>query len=502
MRRHLRLPAVAALLVLVGAAMVVGSLASDPTMRVTGVERPVNQGAGDLSDIRAHNSPTVARNPRDPDQLAVTSRIDTPAFSCALHASSDGGRRWRRTAVPIPAGEERKCYAPDVAFASDGTLHVSYVTLRGVGNVPNAVWVARSRDGGRTLEAPTRVAGAKAFGVRIATDPSRPSRLYLTWLQARELGALRFASTGNPIVLARSDDGGRTWRRTVRVSDPGRPRVLAASPAVGPKGQVYVLFLDVGEDRLDYEGGHEGFGGPAYAGPFQLVLARSRDGGLRWEESVVDRRIVPVARFIAFLPPVPSLAVDRDSGRVFAAFHDRRNGGPDAMLWTLDPGATGWRGPVRINDTDPGERTAQYLPQVAVAPDGRLDAVYYDRRADDDGVRNEVSLQSSHDDGRSFSPRLRLSSRSFDARIGAGSERGLPDIGSRIGLVADDAGALAVWTDTRSGTDASNKQDLLSRRVAAVPGGRLLHDGGLALLAGGVAASGIALMRRRRLSAR
>jgi hypothetical protein len=497
-RRQLSLTAVAALLLVVGGAMAVASLAADPALRAAGLEQPVNVGAGDLADIRANNSPTVARNPRDPDELAVTSRVDTPSFSCALHVSADGGERWRRTEVPIPRGEDRKCYAPDVTFAADGVLHLSYVTLKGVGNVPNAVWVTRSRDGGRTLESPTRVSGPKAFGVRIASDPARPRRLYLTWLQARELGSLRFASAGNPIVLARSDDGGGSWQAPVRVSAPERLRVLAASPAIGRQGEVYVLFLDVGDDRLDYEGGHEGFGGPPYGGRFSLVLARSRDGGGRWEESVVDRRVVPIARFIAFLPPFPSLAVDRESGRIYAAFHDRRDGSADAMLWTLERGAARWRGPSRINDTPTGDRTAQELPQLAVAPDGRLDAVYYDRRADPRNVRNEVSLQSSFDAGRTFSPRVRLSSRSFDARIGAGSERGIPDLGSRLGLVSDGDGAIAVWTDTRSGTDASNKQDLLAARASLVGGGTALRDGGLALVAGAVAALGLALVRRHR----
>ena len=62
-------------------------------------------------------------------------------------------------------------------------------------------------------------------------------------------------------------------------------------------------------------------------------------------------------------------------------------------------------GPTRVNDTKRRDGTAQYLPKLAVAPDGRLDVLYYDRRADPENLRNQVSLQSSFDHGESFTPR-------------------------------------------------------------------------------------------------
>ncbi len=501
----------AALLLLgAGALLISTAVQATPTPRVARGDLPVNAGAGNLGDISAHNSPTVARNPANRSNVAVVNRIDTPRFSCALHVSFDGGDRWEShvptatmsplavrggppnarfsdVPMPIPAGEEPKCYAPDVSFASDGTMYMSFVTLRGRGNVPHAVWIVTSTDGGRTLSRPRRVLGRRAFQVRLTVDPADPRRLSLTWLQAAGVALLRFTGPGNPIQHVRSDDGGRTWGAPVRVSSPARGRVVAPAPAVGPRGELYVLFLDLGEDRLDYEGGHQGLGGQPYRGRFRLVLARSTDGGRTWRESVVDDRIVPTERFLAFLPPFPSVAVDR-RGRVYAAFHDGRLGKADAWLWTLPPDASEWKEPVRINDTAERDGTSQYLPKLAVAPDGRLDVAYYDRRSDPRDVMNDVSFQSSFDGGASFTKRVRLTSRRFDSRIGFGSERRLPDLGNRIGLVSDGAGALAVWTDTRAGTVVSNKQDLSRTAVgfseADVP--RPVRDGlryGGALLA-------------------
>ena len=176
----------------------------------------VDSGAANPGDIRANNSPALAQNPRRPDELAIVNRVDTPAYACGLHVSRDGGAHWRRVAIPIPRGEEAKCYAPDVAFAADGTLHVSYVTLRGTANEPHALWVARSADSGRTLTAPVRVAGPLAFQARLTTDPRRPGRLYVAWLQPDTVGLYLFAATGNRIVVARSDDGGRSWGAPAR----------------------------------------------------------------------------------------------------------------------------------------------------------------------------------------------------------------------------------------------------------------------------------------------
>ena len=462
-----RLALAAALATAAAGALVVAGALEPGGARVAGAVAPVNGGAADPADIAANNSPSLARNPRRAANVVVVNRVDTPSFSCAAHVSFDAGARWRPTRLPFPAGEEDppRCFAPDAAFGPDGRLFVSFVTLAGAGNVPHAGWVTTSTDGGRTFAVPTRATGPLAFQLRLATDPVRAGRVHLVWLQATATGTLAFPDGGNPIVSARSDDGGRSWSEPVRVSSAARERVVAPAVASGSDGNLFALYLDVRDDRLDYHGAHEGRGGEPFAGRWSLVLARSSDSGATWSETVVDDQLSPTGRFVAFFPPSPSLAVDRERGRVYAAFHDGRGGDADVLAWASGDDGRSFGPAVRVNDTPAGDGTAQYLPRAAVAPDGRLDVVYYDRRADLAGRRNEVSLQSSGDGGRSFGPRLRISDRSFDAGIGFGSERGMPDLGSRLALDSSDEAALAVWTDTRAGTEASNKQDLARARV-------------------------------------
>jgi len=121
---------------------------------------------------------------------------------------------------------------------------------------------------------------------------------------------------------------------------------------------------------------------------------------------------------------------------------------------------------------------------------------------------NHVSLQSSFDEGASFVPALRLSSQPFSSRVGFGSKNDLPTLGSRLALVSTDDRALAVWTDTRAGDVATNKQDL-ARGVAAFsdparlsPGAKAgLRYGGivLMLLGLGMLAASLVGLRSKRL---
>lgn len=489
-------PALGLALVAVGVGLVLIAASAETGSALASAVGPVNLGAGDPLDITAHNSPSVVSDPRHPERLAVASRVDTPQFSCRLHVSSDAGDHWQPLPIPFPAGEEEppRCFGPDVAYGADGTLYLSFVTLKGAGNVPNAAWLSSSSDGGRTLSTPKRVIGPLAFQLRVMADPAVAGRLHLSWLQAGGTATLGFPEAGYPILTARSDDGGGTWGEPVQVSPPGRGRVVAPVPATGPSGELYVAYLDLGEDSLDYHGGHEGKGGDPYPGRWALVLARSGDHGRSWAESVVEDGVVPIERLIAFFPPAPSLAVDGRDGRVYVAFHDSRGGDADVWLWSSSDKGASFGAGRRVNDTPKRDGTSQYLPRVSVAPNGRVDVVYYDRRADQRNVANEVSLQSSTDGGESFNSRLRISGRSFDSGIGFGSERGMADLGSRLGSWSGDGRAVAVWADTRAGTAASNKQDLARAvvdypetawRTPGMAGGVALAAAGAALALGG-----------------
>jgi hypothetical protein len=462
-----RLTGIALLLLALGAVLLSAAFNGRHQARLLGGDLPVNIGARNPLDISSNNTPSLASNPLNAANLVVANKIDSPSYSCAMNVSFDGGGHWSQTPIPAPAGEEPKCYAPDASFGADGTLYVSFVTLAGRANAPHGAWLVSSRDGGQTLSPPIRTGlGPDAFGLRVAADPRVPGRVYLVWLKSSPiLGLYSFGTTGNPIEAVRSDDGGRSWTAPTRVSSASRARAIAPAPAIGPHGELYVLYLDLEGDALDYAGGHGGRGGPAYAGHWQLVLARSTDRAATWAESAIGE-VVPTRRFVVYTPPLPSLAVDPSSGRLYAAFEDARGGDPDVELWTLAPGARRWSSPIRVNDTRLHDGTAQYQPKLDVARDGRVDIVYYDRREDPTNVLNKVSLQYSYDHGTSFSRHVVLSDRAFSSRIGFGADRDLADLGGTLGLVSTPRRSVAAWTDTRAGTRLSLKQDIARAVVA------------------------------------
>lgn len=474
---------------------------------LVGGNRPLNPGAASRLETTGMNSPAVADNPIDADNLVVAARVNTPRFGCGLFASIDGGASWQPTPVPAREDSVVGCFAPDVAFGAGGRLFLSFTSfaeVEGQGVVPEAIWLATSTDGGRTLSDPRRVAGALSFQVRLAADPTRPGRLVLAWVRADAgVGAFGFRQPGNPVVVSLSTDAGQTWSEPTTVAGGGDRRLIAPTPVVGPDGQVVVGLLDVGGDRLDYRGAHQGLAGPPYQGPWRLLVARpagadaagtapagNQPPGGGWQEVQVGQ-VRPTRRVLMLFPPLPSLAADHRRGRLYAAFHGARHGDSDVWVWRSADAGASWQGPARVNDTPVGDGTAQHLPALAVAPTGRLDVLYYDRRADpEDSIMTEVSLSSSFDGGQSFTDRLAASTTAFDARIGHHQEGGIPELGDRLGLVSRPGGALAVWADTRAGEQATGRQDL-ARAVIAIDGPSRLAG---PLRAAGAVVAGLGLL--------
>ena len=415
--------------------------------------------------VTVQNSPSIARDPRASNVIVVTDRIDRPTYSAALNRSTDGGRTWSTTALPLPPGLNRP-YGPDVAFAADGTLYVTYVDLQGNGNAPGDLWLSKSTDEGRTLSPPVRIAGKLAFQARLAVD--RAGTIYVTWLQGTVAGLNSLLGAPSPIVMARSTDGGRTFSRPVQVSDPSRRLVGAATPLIDSDGRLVVLYEDFKGDERDFQG----LPGPAWDHPFALVVTRPI-GLTSFARGVeLEHDVIPDQRFLVYTPEFPSIAAG-PGATLYVTWADARNGDEDVFLRrSVDGGAT-WSPPTRVNNNRQGDGTAQYLPEVDVAPNGRVDVLFLDRRRDPKNVMMDATLASSFDGGRSFR-NTRLSSRSFDSRIGASGSPQLPiDFGSRLALSSADGRSLAVWTDTRLGSLASGRQDVFAATyvVPGAPGG-------------------------------
>jgi hypothetical protein len=225
--------------------------------------------------------------------------------------------------------------------------------------------------------------------------------------------------------------------------------------------------------------------------------------------TVAGDLVVP-ARIIVNLAPAPSFAADpHQQGRLYAAWDAGQGDGRDVFLARSDDAGATWSAAVDVAPRPKG----QFLPAVDVSPEGRVDLVFYDRSADPDDVRAQVTMASSADAGRTFRTST-ISDAPFDTRIGFGSLQGIPVLGSRLAVLSETDRALAFWSDTSRGTIDDNVQDLAGvsvdveeagrRRPALMVVGALLLGLGLAVgaLGGGLAVAGrpgggLGLRRRR-----
>ncbi len=421
-----------------------------------------------------HNSPSLVADPDDARFVVVASRLDNPDFGCALQLSGDGGRSWIpvRPVPNLPAGTD-KCYAPEVAFDRSGTLYYLFVGLQGGGNSPSGAFLVTSTDHGRTFGAPREVLGHERYMVRMAIDPTIGAlgRLHLVWLATTStppLGGL--GPPPNPILSAWSDDGGRTFSEPVQVSDPSRQRVVAPALALGPDHAVHVLYYDLGDDTRDYQG----LEGPPWDGRWALVVAGSTNGGLTFTPgAVVDDDIVPPERVMLIYTMSPA-ALAVNGPHLYVGWTDGRNNDWDVLLRSSADGGRTWDTRHRLNDDSPDENRKQYLPHLSVAPGGRLDALFYDRRNDPNNVMTDVFLTSSPDGGRTFTPNLRLNDESFNSQIGTRyplpAATGLVEFGSRTALLAGRDSTLAAWTDTRNQDIDGFGQDIFATEVIGTGG--------------------------------
>ncbi|MDQ2825562.1 MAG: glycoside hydrolase [Actinomycetota bacterium] len=407
------------------------------------------------SAINTNTSPVAIVAPGRPDVMVVAGRVDAPRLNCTVSVSTSAGRAWRPLALPLPSGAQN-CFWPDVAFDADGNLLVLFTPTSGPFDLPDSLWLQRFRPDFTPDGPAAHAAGPLTFQPRLAVEGRT---VLAAWIQARPERAdksLGFSDPPNPVVVARSDDGGRSFSPPVVVSEPDR---LAVQPSVValPGGGVLVGALDLGNDRQTYQSTDQGLPGPPPAARWRVVSWTSRDGGRTFgPAAVVTADVVPVQRVLVDLSPAPAFAVDTARNRLFATWES----GHDVLLSRSDDGGASWSPPHPVGPV-PGD---QFLPGIAVSPGGRVDMAFYDRAGDPAGVLAEVVVASSADGGRSFTHGV-VSDRRSDPTIGSFNGDTVM-LGSHLAVVAQDSGSTVVWPDTARGNRVNNIVDLASVAVA------------------------------------
>lgn len=358
--------------------------------------------------------------------------------------SRDGGKSWKQGFIPTypdgaNLGSGVLAIAPDGAF-----LHACVAQDK---NSTVSIAVSRSRDGGQSWSRPVN-ASSSATGQNIfhdkpwiATDRSdsfNSHRVFVVWTTILQ------NSGKTRIQLARSKDGREFKKAQLIAESPQGSFVQAPTVAVGPRGEIYIVWLE-GE-----------------FGRSQLKLAKSVDGGKTFGgPTVIAGFVNPAfpANGIFDANSFPSLAVDtsRRSSRgyvyvAYAARPDNRADRADVYLLRSTDGGGNWSPPLRLND-DTGI-AEQMLPSVAVAEDGAVAASWYDRRNDPVNLSLlDIYATASTDGGATFLPNRRITTANWPLVPTPFNLRGGYH-GDYHQLGVDGRRFIFNWADDRNGSDS------------------------------------------------
>jgi len=330
-----------------------------------------------------------------------------------------------------------------VAIGRDGT---AYWTWFDTDNGSTNVYLSSLKPGDDGPSAAVRVnkldGDSNMHGqapAQVAIGPS--GEIYVAWTNRIDVPGRRFPASD--LLLARSNDGGRTFSEALIVNDDaGGPPTghTFHDLAVGPSGEVYVSWIDtramdaaraeMADDTARAEGadhmhGHEHAQVGTMPGP-EIRVARSLDGGTSFEKGVVvDRTSCPCCR--------TSLAVGAD-GLVYVAWRKVYDGEirDMAVARSEDQGLT-FSTPKRIHNDDWQFTGCPHTgPDLALGPDGLLHAGWYT------GAENESGLYYAVERKEGFSEPVLLAG---DAPV------------SQVRLASDPSGGIWIaWEDKRAGT--------------------------------------------------
>lgn len=305
--------------------------------------------------------------------VAVADPAESGARGVVLARSSDRGETWATTTVapattPPTPDEAVSNFVPDVYVSPFGdaprTVWVSWRrSYTEASGRTTEGWAARSTDGGATFGAEVRaIEKNPGFDApRIVEDAQ--GTVYWFQRERPASGAEGEPPKPSPLLMARSHDGGRTWRQ----GEVGQADVVMEEPlaAVSPAGDaVYLAWADGRNGDLD------------------VFFSRSSDGGESWSTPL---RVNDDALRNKRTQKWPRMSV-APNGRIDVAWYDYRNGSEDTpaddvefylgdandvYLASSDDGGRSFGGNIRMTeapiDRSLGTYNVQYFVEVPPA---------------------------------------------------------------------------------------------------------------------------------------
>jgi len=413
---------------------------------------PSCRASGDPRLGRGYDGMSVAVDPADENHIVVTD-ANMAAGKCTWHTTFDRGKEWIDGTFQEPAGYTG-CHIngaagghvptgpAGVAFGSNGVIYATYASANQEQGTRESVIVARSTDGGETFTASVAarppgddVSYARPQMTVVPSSTGGADRLLVsTWL-CNQNG--RFCPGA---LFLKSEDGGASWTTPVAIHPADIGVRSPSEPVVLPDQTILVTFIADFDD-----------------GTASLHLAKSTDAGATFTSAIIDRQ----ARIGDRYDPA-KMAFDPRANAIYLVFTDQRTGQQQVFFRkSLDKGVT-WSDPTGIApDQNATSTGVSRTPSVGVAPNGRIDVVYYRTPA---ANTDNVFWASSVDGGVTF--RSRQVNESPIRRFEFNRAIGIwypPDVASV------DSGAWVAWSDSKNSQEQDeNTQDVYLRRMVPV----------------------------------
>ncbi len=396
-------------------------------------------GGGDNIVGDAANEPSIAVDPTDPQRMAIGWRqFDTVASNfrqAGFAYTTDGGATWT-----FPGAIDPGIFRSDPVLdaAADGTFY--YYSLES----DLTCDLFESGNGGAAWGPEVYAFGGDKGWMAVDRSGGQgDGHVYTAWSPV--------GGCCNPDMFNRSTDGGKNFEPPVAIA--GNPR--RGVTAVGPAGEVYVTGHLAASMSQFMIAKSTSVSDPTAGLGFDFTTAVDLGGAL--ERAVGPNPAGMLGQvWVAAGPPPPGETSGLAPVYVLASVDPPGADPLDVHFVRSLDGGTTFSPPIRINDDPAG--AWQWFGTLSVAPNGRIDAVWNDTRADPGGFDSELYYAFSLDGGLTWSANEPLSP-AFDPHVGWPQQN---KIGDYYDMVSDDAGAHLAYAATFNG-----EQDVYYLRIQA-----------------------------------
>ena len=375
----------------------------------------------------AANECPIAVDPTDGNKMTIAWRQFNDVSSNFRQAgwgyTIDGGLHWT-----FPGVLQNNTFRSDPVTKSDETGQFFYLSLRsdGFSFFCDDMW--GSTNGGQTWTMLSAKQGAGGGDKQWFTIDKTGGPGHGFQYQSDD----GINCSGGGVEFQRSTNGGVTWQ----------------SPIVIPNSPVYGT-LDVDTNGNLFIGGE---------GSSTFYCVRSSNAQIGGQTPTFDRSTpVNMGGFIiqggingVGLCGQVFLAIDRSGGAtnnniyMLASVEPSGRSTTDVMFVRSTDGGLTFSAPLRVNDDGVNPTKWHWFGTFSVAPNGRLDAVWYDTRNAANNTDSQLFYSYSTDGGVTWSPNVAVSN-AFNPFEGYPNQS---KIGDYITIVSDDAGGNVAYSAT------------------------------------------------------